>query len=137
MDTLPPRISEEISFSAFEIDKPLGEWLVESGESFFKGDFETVRVLRSLAEAAGGSYDVAYDAYLRMGPITLGRSEYETWCESRRSDIENLKFRGCTGFCVNGVSLTRLHPLFELDRKAIQRCFPVADGHRPLLADVA
>ena len=45
--------------------------------------------------------------------------------------------RGCTGFCVNGVSLTRLHPLFELDRKAIQRCFPVADGHRPLLADVA
>ena len=44
---------------------------------------------------------------------------------------------GCTGFCVNGVSLTRLHPLFELDRKAIQRCFPVADGHRPLLADVA
>ena len=93
MNTPPPRISEDISFSAFETDKPFGEWLVESGDSFFKGDFETIRVLRSLAEAANGSYDAAYDAYLRMGPITLGRSEYETWCESRRSEIENLKIR--------------------------------------------
>lgn len=93
MNTPPPLISEDIAFSAFETDKPLGEWLVESGDSFFKGDFETIRVLRSLAEAADSTYDAAYDAYLGMGPITLSRSEYETWCESRRSDIENLKTR--------------------------------------------
>ena len=65
------------------------------------------------------------------------------WSQEKRvlrkyNDIPKTTFPwGCTGFCVNGVSLTRLHPLFELDRKAIQRCFPVADGHRPLLADVA
>ncbi|MES2672083.1 MAG: hypothetical protein V4673_16920 [Pseudomonadota bacterium] len=93
MNSPPPRVSEDISFSAFETDKPFGEWLVESGDSFFKGDFETIRVLRSLAEATNSSYDRAYDAYLRMGPATLGRSEYETWCESRRSDIEGLKIR--------------------------------------------
>lgn len=29
------------------------------------------------------------------------------------------------------------HPVFELDRKASHRRFPIPNGHRPFLADIA
>ena len=29
------------------------------------------------------------------------------------------------------------HPVFELDRKVSQRSFPIQNGHRPFLTDVA
>jgi hypothetical protein len=36
-----------------------------------------------------------------------------------------------------GFRLTLWHPVFELDGKPVQRRLPVADGHRPFLADVS
>ena len=45
--------------------------------------------------------------------------------------------RACPEFCVNGVGLKVGHPFFKLDSKAIERRFPIANGHRPFLTDVS
>jgi hypothetical protein len=93
MTPSPPRISAQISFSPFEADKPEGDWLVGSGEHYFKGDFETVRVLRALSEADGASYDEAYRRYRALAAHGMDRDAFVAWCEQRRADIEGLKVR--------------------------------------------
>ena len=45
--------------------------------------------------------------------------------------------RACQIFCVNGVSVVNGESIAELNGKTSQRRFPVADRHRPFLADVA
>lgn len=45
--------------------------------------------------------------------------------------------RVCRILCKRGFGLQLREPPLELDRKAVQCGLPVADRHRPLLADVA
>jgi Zn-dependent protease len=93
MTLSPPRIPEDISFSPFEAEKPDGDWLVGSGEHYFKGDFETIRVLRALSNSSTASYDDAYLTYQNMSPSGLDRDAFVAWCEHRRTDIESLQVR--------------------------------------------
>ena len=39
-------------------------------------------------------------------------------------------------FCINGFGLKAGHPFFKLDRKAIERRFPITNQHGPFLTDV-
>ena len=50
---------------------------------------------------------------------------------------EHMSNGACQIFCVNGVSVVNGESIAELNGKTSQRRFPVADRHRPFLADVA
>ncbi len=54
-----------------------------------------------------------------------------------KDSAQNMWLRACQIFCVNGVSVVNGESIAELNGKTSQRRFPVADRHRPFLADVA
>lgn len=115
---------------------------VAAGQMLFRIDPAPFRLAVAKAEANAGqvrSEIAGLKASYRekQAEMALARTRYAFALKNQARQADLVAQRVCRILCKRDFGLQLRQTALELDGKAVQCGLPVADGHRPFLADIA
>ena len=135
-----------------KFSKTLTAAILAAGLAFSAQAADKMKIAMVVKTLGNGFFDAAHqgadEAAKQLGDVEViftgpakataeGQIELINSLVAQKVQAIVVSARACPEFCVNGVGLKVGHPFFELDSKASQRRFPIANGHGPFLADVS